>query len=231
MNIIITAAAKNLLDEQDVAYYEKQTDILYLDAVDFGDDASRLAGPFNEKYGMVYVRFKDNLKPLQEIFKEWDQSRMSGETYMPESLRRKLKFHYGDGTCYWIRRQPEFSFISDLDYELMPLEERVGYEQKDQSKCTHFFATKRGMAHMLQYVTDEEMLEWQVRCQKAKERAEKNAHKETMCAERPYMVSVCGNDDASWGLTFATMDQAMQCVRDLHQYGFGVVDEQMCFTN
>lgn len=52
-----------------------------------------------------------------------------------------------------------------------------------------------------------------------------------MSQEKPYHVHLYGTDDVSYSKAVATLDDAKQLLKDLHQYGFSAVHEQMFFTN
>lgn len=227
--MIITSAAQKILNQPDMDYWARLLNGCYkVDAVDFGSDAYRLAGPFNERYGLVYLSYTDNAEPYASQVTSNDAKRYHTITYMPYRIRQKIEDFFGSpGTEYWIQRTPEFRMISELDYMLMGIHERSGFFKEEKELCGHFWATERALEKIMSLLTEAELAEWQQNCKDYKAKAAEIDPLEMVCAERPCRLLLTGTDDALWSRAYESESSAEQALQNLHANGFVYVDTEL----
>lgn len=227
---MITKIAQDIISQH--PYYapsNHSSDILIvLDAIKFSDeDASRLAGPFLNNYGLVYIEYNPNSLPISEQHAETLQHCLTSHTCFPYQYQKKIEDKFGKSSEFWYNNELKQS-LSDIDIRLGA--DTTGYTKRD-AICSLFARTELGWKELLSALTEDE----QETClQYATKQAEEWCNDDEYCIdckERPYTVYLCGNDDASWTKAFSTVQDALMLIVDLQQYGFSVVDNQMYFTN
>jgi hypothetical protein len=230
--MIITPTAHKVLDADSNTYWFPKDDVRrkyhLVHAIDFGDDACCLAGPFLDKYGLIFI--EEFLKPkrLNDILSNWIVSNKQHIHYLPHNQRQRIINHFGgeDASRYFFTDDREM--ISEIDVQAGYKMGKYPYSDK---KCSMFASTKKGVELLFSPLTDNERWEHERQATQIAESHFDQGKDSMPCAERPYMVSVHGNDDASWGRNFATLKEAQQLVKDLEDYGWSVIREQMHFTN
>lgn len=230
--MIITPIAEQIFSTNEYWCPKDDKNCIYhfITAIDFGDDAFRLAGAFYDKYGLVYLSEYFNTQPLKEIFAEWVEDAKRSVMNLPYPLAQKVRdFHnYSDVKgCQYFFDTNTNRMISEIDV-------KAGYHKQqpyEEGKCSLFATTEKGVKLLFSPLNQYELDQHHRTAYERTEMYFATEEKQMACTERPFRVRVQGNDDASWSKNFPTLKEAKQLVKDLTNYGFSVVDEQMIFTN
>jgi hypothetical protein len=233
--VIIMPAAAKILDKPENAYWRIKNEdachikTLMVDAVSFPEeDACRLAGAFDRFYGLVYIQKATQAKPLAVINQETEKLMREAVIYLPYSLRKKIEDEFGTNGCeHWWNETTRHS-ISGIDINAGA--DWSGYK-KSGNRCSLFANTEKGLKRLFGSLTDKDWREVDQHLKPRIEAACLEIERVVFCEEKPYQLRLQGSDDTSYSLTVKTLEEAKQLLRDLHDYGFSVVDEQMHFTN
>lgn len=232
MTAIISEIAAGILENPRYNYWHpgKDADIIRLEAVEFAEPWF-LGGPFNEKYGLVYIYHKPDAKPLQQQLDKLENDIMQGcsTTYMPYSALNTLEKAYPDATLFHWDPVAKQSYS---DFDLPHIEKDILARLESNGNRSQLFAnTLEGKAKMLGYLTDQELSEYITRKMESVKQCHQEIVQANLYAEHPYMVRLQGTDDASWSLSMATEQQATELVEALRTRGQDAVYELMAFTN
>ena len=232
MTPTISAKAAAILDKPENSYWRprEKDGTIRVEAVEFAE-AYFLAGPFDDKYGLVYIKHHQNARPLQEqqdaMYRRVVEA--CSTSYMPYSARSRLDKEFPDATLFHWDPVAKESY-SDFDMPHISEELRARLETEG-NRCQLFAQTPQGMATMLGYLTDDEQAQYRA----AKEHSAKQSQAEFIrtgtYAERPYLVRLQGTDDASWSLNAANEDEVEKLLAELRTRGEDAVYELMVFTN
>lgn len=226
---IITPQAKAIFDAGNEYWSEDRKEYLLIDAVDFGKDAYFLAGPFLEKFGLVYIRFEHKALPFKKLRQYSVENMYESTCWMPHQVKVKVEAAFGSATEFYFKRKPAFKSISGLDVAAGKFDLRKW--EKSDNLCQLFWNTHKGRAKVDAVLDGMDKYWWDEHVRSYAEKFEAEDLKTLPCAERPYSVILQGSDDASWTRTFATLKEAELLLEDLKKYGQSVVSEQMTFTN
>lgn len=233
----ITPLAEKILEENKWLVIKKTNgtiSTILVDAIDFGKNASFLAGPFLKKYGLIQLTFERNPKTVREIVDHAIESSFKSNTYMPYPLKVKLFEKYGsDGTKAYVKINKSYRgelLISQIDYDLLTDVQKSKY--KEDGVCGIFAQTKKGIAEMHSLFNEEEMQLWRDEVVKSFKSFEEEIEEAYHNKEKPYMLYLCGNDDFSWGKNFHSEFDALGFLNELKgRDGFIIAQSKMTFTN
>lgn len=228
----ITKEALTILTKPENAYWvwsdDEFTSFILVDAVDFGEDAFRLAGPFDDKYGLVYISEHPKANSFTETCNKSLASKKESTLYMPHSVRNSVEAHFGKAsTFYWDKESQESYSNLDIPY----LDPDFVATLESRGECSLFFTTKEAYEHIICFLTEDERIEWQKEINQAHDRQVLCMLKDTACAERPFLIRLQGSDDASWGRALSSKEEALEILEKLKTNGFKTVDSDMVFTN
>lgn len=228
--IITPEAAAILANPKNSYWAPRDKDTIRVDAIAF-DDAYFLAGPFDEKYGLVYVDYKTNAKPLHEVLKLQYAGIVyaCSTSYMPSSAVTKLGKLYPTGTAFYWNADLQKSY-SDFDYPYLSAEVRQGLVVTE-NRCQLFAETAEGQAQMMGHLTADEQAQYLVEKRKIADSCEADFIGTGIYAERPYLVRLQGNDDSSWSANFMNEQDVDDLLKALRERGQDAVHELMHFTN
>lgn len=230
MTVEISPEAALILNDPSNAYWKPGRDVIRVDAVAF-DEPWFLAGPFNEKYGLVYISHCPQSKPLQQQLDEVEARVLEGcsTSYMPYSARQRFQSMYPNGVAFHWHTARKESF-SEIDLPFLSEDILAGLE-RDKSRCQVFAHSEEGKAWVLAQLTPEE----QASFLEEKKRAVKHIHDDmrrtATCKERPYLVRLQGTDDSSWSTTCEHLEAVEYVLEALRQRGQDAVDTCLVFTN
>lgn len=230
-DFLITNSARLILDDEKNAYWRPvnngDIETTLVDAVNFGDDAYFLAGPFNGLYGLVYIKKRINAKPISQLNEATNNSFRKSPIFYPYVLRSKIEAMHGQAADFWWNNGTRRS-LSSIDIQAGASTDGYAFDGK---QCSLFANTEEGIKLLFSALTDIDWLEAEKALAANIEEAQNEAERTCMHAEKPYRVHLQGTDDTSYGRVFSTMEDAKQLLADLHKYGFSAVHEQMFFTN
>lgn len=227
----ITPMAKTILDQPKNEYWRprdgKSYKTLLVDAIHFGKDACRLAGPFNQFYGLVYVNQAKNPKPLALINSSLEKRIRESVLYYPYKIQKKIEDAFGNSSEFWWHDEKKIS-ISNLDIRSGASIE--GFKISD-SMTSLFAHTEAGVKLLFSPLNDEDWREAESYLQGSIEAIFQENEHMAFCQERQYSVRVQGTDDTSYTKTVESMEAAEKLLLDLHEKGYQTIDEQMLFSN
>jgi len=231
MTIIITPEAQEILSANKV--WEKP-DATMIDAVDFGDMAYCLAGPFNEKYGLVYITdHSADAEPLEQIIEKNRRSCFTSTSFMPHHVRNRIErlvgnqkddYYYSE---FWYNKDTK-EVLSDFDISAGA--DATGYEL-DETICTVFFRSDIGLAKVKSFLTDKEYEEWVAAVDGYMVTCIRELENSYPCSDLPFLVRVQGTDDCSYSKTYRSFDDCVEALSKMKRYGFDYVTSEMTFTN
>jgi len=227
---MIVSKKANEIAEQDEWFksiLSRDKNILFIDAVDFKDQAYILAGPFAERF--AYVEISQSTKDLQTPEEQAYSIRkdtIDSIIFWPYKFQEKIKKSVGNSSQHWFNKTLGYS-ISDLDIQEGASTEGYTYS----GDCSLFATTEKGLKKLFSPLTSSEYEEGLKELEPKILQYIDEAEKVCPTTKKPYRVYVCGNDDASWSKTFATIEECKLLLEDLHNYGADAMLEQMVFTN
>lgn len=224
--MLITKRAQPIVERNN---FHTSKETIYVEVVDFKDQAHRLAGPFDDKYGILTISYYPDSISFNDHMRNWRDSMQTSTTYMPVTMREYVESIFENFSVVYQRKKP-FGFISDLDFHLMNDMEREGFV-KSTSTCGFFFKTAKAKELVLTHLTESQILEWNSICDTKLESYTQEALVEMACAERPYRLLLSGNDDCTWAKSFATKEEALAMIGAISVSLFRAVNEDMVFTN
>lgn len=221
----ITPIAKKILSAY--PYFENSKYAILIDAIPFSENESPLlAGPFLKKYGLVKIKHYPNELSIDEIYQKGLADSKNRLINYPYKYRKRVEESFNNKSEHWYCKTTKTS-ISDIDISCGA--NNHGFELIGYSGV--FATTEKGITKMRSVLSEAELIICDQYCISTHEEYFKTYEYSILCKERPYLVYLCGNDDASWSKCTETLDEAELLVADLKKYGFGVVQEQMIFTN
>jgi hypothetical protein len=233
MKQVISSEAKKILDETKNEYFRDKNAII-IDAVNFGEDAFKLAGPFNDKFGLVYVYdSSENAKSFEQLMLETKNSCYNGTTWMPRSVKIKVETALGNKgekhlySNFWFNDKTKEA-ISDIDINNGASTD--GFRSTGD-RTTVFFNTENALNKVKSILTKEELEEWNTNITSNVNQWEKEMADTSACKERPFLLRVQGTDDCSYSKTFETLEECTYTIEKLKENGFKVIDKKMRFTN
>jgi hypothetical protein len=190
-----------------------------------------LAGPFDEQYGLVYVRHQPNAAPLADQLEklERDITTACSTSYMPYSARSRLDKTYPQGTLFHWDPVDRVSY-ADVDIPYLAQELR-GRLETNGNRCQLFAQTPEGKIEILEQMSADEQDAYAAAKRKAAEQCMEDLKRTGIYAERPYLVRLQGNDDASWSASLATAGDTDRLIHSLRVRGQDAVHDLMTFTN
>lgn len=222
---LITPQAQHVIDQCPALKGVAQASpfLFLIDAVNFGGQAGRLAGPWAKEYGMVHLEYHKDAKPLSVQLQRLKHSMGSNTLFMPYRVRQHVEhmFPQHKGTSFWWNAQTKQA-MSGFDVECGASTD--GYELKPD-QCMMFFESPQGKMAVAGVLSDEQMQEWQHCLELKFEEARKELEKERPTQEQPYLFFLYGNDDASWSRTFSTKEECVRFLERVHQERFGPLIE------
>jgi len=228
----ISAQAAALLDKPENSYWRPRDNdgTIRVEAIEFAE-AYFLAGPFDGKYGLVYIKHNPDARPLQEQLDHMQQrSEDSCSTsYMPYSAHSRLDKQFPDATLFHWDPVAKESY-SDFDLPHLSEEFKARLETEG-NRCQLFAQTPQGKATLLGYLTEDEQAKYQADKEHSNKQCQAEFVRTGTYAERPYLVRLQGTDDASWSLNAANEDEVEQLLTALRSRGEDAVYELMEFTN
>ena len=230
--MMITKIALDLAEKDSwfKSIMSKTKPTVYVDAINFRDEAYVLAGPFCEKY--AYAEITDHsqdkdLKSEKELENFIRKDTRDTLIFWPYKYQQKIKDAFGTGCDYWYSEEKGDS-ISQFDIETGTHPQSY---KKTGSKCSLFATSEKGIKKLFSPLSEDEYQDGLKQLESKIERYITDALETCPTKEKPFKVYVCGNDDASWSKTFATLDECKLLIMDLHDYGASAMSEQMTFTN
>jgi hypothetical protein len=227
--MIITNIAKTILssagDYWNPADHDKY---IQIDAVKFDkNEAYRLRGPFNKRYGLIYIEKSDETRTFDEILADTiEEAKYSIGTF-PWKYQEKLEEFFGNGVWFYWNDTTKTS-ISSIDVDAGA--DWSGYK-KTGARCSLFAATNRGRGRLLSPLTTKEIEDAHSYSIEKRCKWITDSIRSLTCKERLYRVRLQGNDDCSWGASFNTLNECYLLVQELNKHGFAVVDARMDYTN
>jgi len=203
-----------------------------VEAVAFAEeDAYFLAGPFDGKYGLLYVRHHPDAAPLAAQLEklERDITTACSTSYMPHSARALLHKLYPQATAFHWDPVDRVSY-SDLDLPHLRQQIRARLDTQG-NRCQLFAQTPEGMAKLLGLLSADEQDEYMAAKKKAAQECMTDLVRTGLYAERPYLVRLQGTDDSSWSSNHATAEEVETLIDTLRQRGQDAVYDHMTFTN
>lgn len=203
-----------------------------VEAVAFAEsEAYFLAGPFDAKYGLVYVRHQPNAAPLADQLEKLERDIMTAcsTSYMPYSARARLDKTYPQGTLFHWDPVDRVSY-GDVDIPCLAKDIRDRLETNG-NRCQLFAQTPEGKVEILEQMTAEEQDAYAAAKHEAAQRCMDDLKRTGLYAECPYLVRLQGNDDASWSASLATAGDAERLIHSLRVRGQDAVHDLMTFTN
>jgi hypothetical protein len=212
------------------SYWAPRASDIRLETIEFAEP-SFLAGPFEGRYGLVYIAHSPDALPLQEELDATEAKVLTGRstTYLPYSARQRLAAKYPAGMEFHWDPVAKESY-SDLDLPFVTEEVRARLEF-DGTRCSTFASTDEGRKILFAEVTDAEHVEHQKALKDAVRRIQDEMQVVNRCAERPYSVRLQGNDDSSWTVSCANLESVEILLQALRQRGYAAVADLMYFTN
>lgn len=228
--IDVSAQAAVILEQPRNAYWRPRAPDIRVDAIAFEAPAF-LAGPFDERYGLVYVAHTPQAKPLQQLLDETacDVLSAGSTVYLSYAARQRIHAQYPDGMeLHWDPVGREAYSELDVPHLLPDVFQRL---QSTGQRCAEFANTVAGRATLFASLTAQEHAEHRQALENAVVRVHAEMRRTERCAERPFSVRLQGNDDASWTATCADLDEVDALVSALRTQGYQAVRERMSFTN
>jgi hypothetical protein len=207
--------------------YWKDEKAISISAVNFGKEAPRLAGPFDEHFGLVYIHHDEHSLPMATQIENSIETSSTHTLYMPRHIKDKVETVFGDSSKLWFNKNTR-KCISDLDIKCG--EEHEGFSATD-TNCGIFFNTQKAQKKIKSILTEDEIKEWNDNISQAVQSWKYDMDETQTCAEKPFIVRVQGTDDCSYSKTFSTYEECLDCLTNLHKNGFETVDSMMTFTN
>jgi len=233
MKQVISNQAQIILAKKENEYWVNNKAII-TDAVDFGDEAFRLAGPFDDKYGLVYIfDYSKEVKPFLELLESSKNKCFETTTWMPHSIKEKVERTLGNPEQHYF--YSEFWFNKELKKSLSDIDIEAGANTEgyvcNGEKCGVFFSSKEGLEKVKSILTEEEYLSWENNINEKVKSWYFDMKDTSPCSERPYLMRVQGTDDCSFSKTYESFDECIHALNSLKQFGFKYIDEKMRFTN
>jgi hypothetical protein len=228
----VSADAARILANPRNGYWLPRDTNERVEAVAFAEDeAYFLAGPFDGKYGLVYVQHQPDAAPLAEQLEKLERSFTTecSTTYMPYSARSRLDKVYPQGTLFHWDPVDRVSY-ADVDIPYLAKDLRARLETKG-NRCQLFAQTPEGKVEILEQLTAEEQDAYAAAKHAAAQRCMAEVVQTGLYAERPYLVRLQGTDDASWSVSRATLAEVEEVINALRVSGQDAVYEHMFFTN
>lgn len=226
----VSAAAARILAMPSHAYWRPRTPDVRMETVEFAQPAF-LAGPFEGKFGLVYIEHKPDAKPMQEQLDQLARRMMSdcSTTYMPYSACIRLDKLFPNGTRFHWDAVDQTSY-SDIDLPYLSAQVRSRLNTEG-NRCQLFAATPEGKIELMEQLTAAEQDAFVAAKQKALESCRTEMARTEACAERPYRVRLQGTDDASWTVSLTGEAEVEALLQELRQHGDTAVYRRMAFTN
>lgn len=227
--------AKLLVESRYQGYTLKKKNVLFFGAVEYEkDDADFLAGPFehnNKYYGLVYVTTETKLQPIAEILKQMHHECMNNnsETWMPYSVRRRIKDYFKSCICYRDNRTNMLYSSLDLEYGKNEIKPEILDRLVSLGETGLFFKTEGAKKEILSWFTQSELNEWHANLKDFADKVCFEVERTTPCIEKPYKIYLYGTDDTSFTTTVATEKDWKNFVKNMNTSTF--VHENMLFTN
>jgi hypothetical protein len=226
----LSAEAAHILAMPGNAYWRPRTPDVRVEAVAFAQPRF-LAGPFEGKFGLVYIEHKPDARPMQEQLDQLAHRMMDdcSTTYMPYPACARLNKVFPNGTRFHWDAVDQTSY-SDIDLPYLSVEVRSRLDTEG-NRCQLFAATPEGKIELMEQLTAAEQDAFVAAKQKALESCRTEMAQTEACAERPYRVRLQGNDDFSWTVSLSSEADVDALLQELRQFGEAAVHRRMAFTN
>ena len=228
---LMSLEAARILAMPQYAYWRAIPTGGWVDAIEFSEPEF-LAGPFDGKFGLVYIEHNPDAKPLEQQLRETHDSIVTGcsTTYMSYSARQRIEQAYPNGTLFLWDAVDRVGY-SELDLPHLSPIVRERLKRADAERCQVFAETQQGKMALLDLLTAGEQETYLKAKQHSAAQCQAEMEHTVVCAERPYRVRLQGNDDASWTVNRATKEDVEALLADLRTLGYQAVSDQMWFTN
>lgn len=238
---VITPIAAAIVEEQN--YFAPGAKDMLFREVEFPEnDAYFLAGPFKHEgrfYGLATVRHEpEALAEAVMLQKERERCLVTlRHCAMPYAIAEIVHAKFGNSSemhLYKDEASGKLWSFSDLDLKLGG--DEIADELKAKltpyaSRCSFFYKTEGARLAVEAVLTAEQLEQWQSALGKMTGHVIDEVKLTECCAERPYQIYLCGNDDSSWTTTCATLQDVDALFADIAKRGSAAVYDNMTFTN
>lgn len=238
---VITPIAAAILVENNY-FAPGAKDMLFREVEFPANDAHFLAGPFKHEgrfYGLATVRHEpEALAESAMLQKQSERCLVSlRHCAMPYPIAQIVHAQFGNSSemhLYKDEASGKLWSYSDLDLKLGA--DEIADELKAKltpyaTRCSFFYKTEGARVAVEALLTAEQLEQWQSSLEVMTGQVIDEVKQTECCAERPYQIYLCGNDDSSWTTTRATMKDVEALFADIEKRGSAAVYDNMTFTN